>query len=179
VQRIDPERPEGLAGLERCFDTVLCLNVLEYLESPEHALEALRVTLQPGGRILILVPQNPNLYGALDRSLGHKRRYTAAQARGLLESCGFTIEKVYNFNKAGTPPWWAYSKLTDSKRIGKPVLKIFDKTVWIWSHLDLLMPWNGLSVIIVGRNAVRQPADSLPESTRTQHTPASSKPYRT
>jgi glycosyltransferase involved in cell wall biosynthesis len=161
VQRIDPERPEGLAGLERCFDTVLCLNVLEYLESPGPVLEALRATLQPGGKILILVPQNPHLYGALDRSLGHKRRYTAAQARGLLESCGFTVEKIYNFNKAGTPPWWAYSKLTGSKRIGKPVLKIFDKTVWIWSHLDVLMPWNGLSVIVVGRNTAEHPKDSL------------------
>ena len=34
VQRIDPEAPEDLAGLENCFDTVLCLNVLEYLEDP-------------------------------------------------------------------------------------------------------------------------------------------------
>ncbi len=107
------------------------------------------------------MPQNPNLYGALDRSFGHKRRYTAAQARDLLTSCGFTVEKVYNFNKAGTPPWWIYSKLTTSKRIGKPVLKMFDKTVWIWSHLDALMPWNGLSVILVGRNTGERPADSL------------------
>src|ERR1017187_3385959 len=30
VQRIDPEVLEDLAGLENCFDTVLCLNVLEY-----------------------------------------------------------------------------------------------------------------------------------------------------
>jgi SAM-dependent methyltransferase len=175
VQRIDPERPEDLAGLERCFDTVLCLNVLEYLESPEPVLDALRATLLPGGRILILVPQNPSLYGALDHSLGHKRRYTAAQARELLESRGFTVEKVYNFNKAGTPPWWAYSKLTGSKRIGKPVLKIFDKTVWIWSHLDRLMPWNGLSVILVARNTAAPSVDTALSSARTQQIPAPSK----
>jgi SAM-dependent methyltransferase len=174
VQRIDPERPTDLDGLERCFDTVLCLNVLEYLDAPEKVLEALRATLQPGGKILILVPQNPNLYGALDRSLGHKRRYTAAQAHDLLQSCGFTVEKVYNFNKAGTPPWWVYSKLTGSKRIGKPVLKIFDKTVWFWSRLNALMPWNGLSVIVVGRNTAQQPADSLLSSTRIQQIPAPS-----
>src|SRR5262249_27810692 len=63
VQRLDLENPEELAGLERCFDTVLCLNVLEYLESPDLVLDALRSTLQPGGRILVLVPQNPTLYG--------------------------------------------------------------------------------------------------------------------
>jgi glycosyltransferase involved in cell wall biosynthesis len=153
VQRIDPENPEDLAGLERCFDTVLCLNVLEYLESPGVVLETLRATLRPGGSILILVPQNPGLYGSLDRSLGHKRRYTASDARRLLESCGFAVEKIYDFNKAGTPPWWVYSKLRGSRKIGKPVLKLFDKTVWFWSRLDVLMPWNGLSVILVGRNA--------------------------
>ena len=32
VQRIDPEVPGDLAGLENCFDTVLCLNVLEHLD---------------------------------------------------------------------------------------------------------------------------------------------------
>jgi glycosyltransferase involved in cell wall biosynthesis len=174
VQPADPERPEDLAGLERCFDTVLCLNVLEYLDSPAEVLESLRATLQPGGTILILVPQSPALYGALDRGLGHKRRYTAAQASRLLGSCGFTVEKVYNFNKAGTPPWWVYSKLTGSKKIGKPVLKIFDKTVWFWSHLDALMPWNGLSVILVGRNTAGRYADSV-SSVHIQRTPASSK----
>ena len=69
----------------------------------------------------------------------------------MLESEGFTVETVYNFNKAGTPPWLAYSRLFGSKHINKPVLKIFDKTVWIWGRLDVLMPWPGLSLIMVAR----------------------------
>jgi SAM-dependent methyltransferase len=173
VQRLDPEQPEDLAGLDRCFDTVLCLNVLEYLESPEAVLEALRATMQPGGTLIVLVPQNPGLYGSLDRSLGHKRRYTARGARQLLESCGFAVEKVYNLNKAGTLPWWAYSKLSGSTKIGKPVLKLFDKTVWLWSRLDPLIPWNGLSVILVARSGPRT-ADPLLACDRKQQTPASS-----
>src|SRR5580658_8790819 len=48
VQRIDPEVPEDLAGLENCFDTVLCLNVLEYLDAPERVVQSLRATLKPG-----------------------------------------------------------------------------------------------------------------------------------
>jgi hypothetical protein len=69
----------------------------------------------------------------------------------MLESEGFAVEKVYSFNKAGAPPWLAYSRLFGSKSINKPVLKIFDKTVWIWRRLDALMPWRGLSLIIVAR----------------------------
>ena len=151
VQPVDPEKAEDLAGLEQCFDTVLCLNLLEYLEEPGRVLEALRATLKPGGVIVILVPQNPRLYGTLDRSLGHKRRYAAGEVRQLLEGCGLAVETTYNFNKGGTPPWWAYSRVLGSRRISKLVLKIFDKTVWIWSLLDRLMPWNGLSLIVVAR----------------------------
>jgi glycosyltransferase involved in cell wall biosynthesis/phospholipid N-methyltransferase len=153
VQRADPEVPEDLAGLENCFDTVLCLNVLEYLEDPARVLDSLRATLRTGGELVVLVPQNPKLYGSLDRSMGHKRRFSIRGARELLESRGFAVEKVYNFNKAGTPPWWAYSKISSSRKIGKLVLKVFDKTVWIWRRLDAWMPWSGLSLIVVARRS--------------------------
>ncbi|PWU06103.1 MAG: glycosyl transferase [Terriglobia bacterium] len=172
VQHIDPENPEDLAGLEQCFDTVLCLNVLEYLEDPVRVLEALGATLRPGGVVVVLVPQGPRLYGTLDRSLGHKRRYRAAQASELLEGCGFAVEKIYNFNKAGTPPWWAYSKVVETRKIGKLVLKIFDKTVWIWRHLDRFMPWNGLSLIVVARKRSRA-ASSPIECALNQQTTSS------
>jgi glycosyltransferase involved in cell wall biosynthesis len=151
VQRIDPEVLEDLAGLENCFDTVLCLNVLEYLDDPGYAVNLLRTTLKPAGVLVVLVPQCPSLFGTLDESLGHKRRYSSRDARQMLESEGFTVETVYNFNKAGTPPWLAYSRLFGSKHINKPVLKIFDKTVWLLRRFDVLMPWPGLSLIIVAR----------------------------
>src|ERR1051326_2707809 len=32
VQRLDPEVPQQFGSLERCFDTVLCVNVLEYVQ---------------------------------------------------------------------------------------------------------------------------------------------------
>ncbi len=151
VQRIDPDVAEDLAGLENCFDTVLCLNVLEYLERPDAVLERLRRTLKPGGAIVVLVPQGEGLYGSLDRSLGHRRRFRAEGVQELLRSCGFNVEKVWNFNKAGTAPWWVYSKVAGSRRIAKPVLKIFDKTVWFLSRIDRVIPWRGLSLIMVAR----------------------------
>jgi glycosyltransferase involved in cell wall biosynthesis len=154
VQHIDPQIPEHFTGLEACFDTVLCLNILEYLDDPARTLESLRATLKPNGVLIVLVPQGPRLFGSLDRGLGHKRRYGSSQARRLLESEAFEVEKVYNFNKAGAPPWWAYSRLLGKRHINKVILKIFDKTVWLWRHLDRLMPWPGLSLILVARKPV-------------------------
>jgi glycosyltransferase involved in cell wall biosynthesis len=162
VQRIDPEAAGALAGLERCFDTVLCLNVLEYLDDPAGVVGSLAATLKPGGALIALVPQGPGLYGMLDRGLGHKRRYSAAGLRALLGEKGFTVERLYSFNKAGAPPWWVYSRIFGSRRINKPVLKIFDKTVWMWSRLDWLMPWPGLSLIAVARNTQGQAPPAAP-----------------
>ena len=101
--------------------------------------------------------------------MGHKRRYSAAAARQLLEDQGFVVERVADFNKAGAPTWWLFGRVAGRRRINKLVLKIFDKTVWIWRRLDRLMPWPGLSLIVAGRKiAVAQDAapDAAPSSAR-------------
>jgi SAM-dependent methyltransferase len=168
VQRIDPENPKDLAGLENCFDTVLCLNVLECLGQPESVVGALSTALKPGGSMIVLVPHGQALFGSLDRSLGHKRRYDVADVCRLMESQGFVVDKILGFNKAGTPPWFAYSKLLGSRNINKLVLKIFDKTVWLWRRLDGLMPWPALSLIVVARKPAAAGAAVPPGETARQ-----------
>jgi glycosyltransferase involved in cell wall biosynthesis len=166
VQRIDPESAEDLASVDRSFDTVLCLNVIEYLDRPEELIESLHGALNSSGSLILLVPNGPALYGSLDRSLGHKQRFSSGEIRRMLEAHGFSVEKVYQFNKAGGPPWWAYSRILGSRRISKPVLKMFDKTVWFWSRLDGLIPWPGLSLIAVAR---KKAAGSEMTAAREQH----------
>jgi SAM-dependent methyltransferase len=151
VQRIDPEFPADLAGLEDCFDTVLCLNVLEQLEDPGAVIGNLSATLRPGGALVVLVPNVPGLFGTLDRSLGHKRRYNPASIRELLASRDFTVESVESLNKVALFPWWAWGRIFHAGNITKLVLKVFDKSVWIWRRLDFLLPWPGLSLIVVAR----------------------------
>jgi hypothetical protein len=73
---------------------------------------------------------------------------------------------VYQFNKAGTLPWWLYSRMFSTGRINKPVLKLFDKTVWLWRRVDALLPWSGLSLILIARNT--RSAESAPETGRGQ-----------
>jgi SAM-dependent methyltransferase len=151
VRRIDPEEPADFDGMEGSFDTVLCLNVLEYLDNPRAPIESVRACLNPGGSLVVLAPQMPSLYGALDRSMGHKRRFSRRQLEELLSSAGFEVAKAYSLNKIGTPPWWVHSKLLGSGRINKLTLKIFDKTVWLWRRIDWLLPWTGLSLVLVAR----------------------------
>src|ERR1039457_5851019 len=103
-------------------------------------------------------PNVAGCYGSLDRKLGHQRRYSQATIRQLLTAHGFAVETVGSFNKVALLPWWAYGKLFHAGRISKLVLKIFDKSVWFWRRLDVLMPWPGLSLVVVGRKPVRPEA---------------------
>ena len=162
VQQLDPAKAEDFAAMERCFDTAVCLNVLEYLDDPAAMLRSVRAALKPGGSVIVLAPQGPGLFGNVDRRLGHKRRYRAAELRALLEAEGFTVEQQYQFNRVGTLPWWAFSRAMGAGNINKLVLKIFDKTVWVWRRIDGLLPWPGLSLIVVARNATAAPAGGAP-----------------
>jgi glycosyltransferase involved in cell wall biosynthesis len=162
VQKIDPEAPAELAGLEHCFDTVLCLNVMEHLEDPSAVLSRLEGTLKPGGSLVLLVPNAPALFGTLDRALGHKRRYSRAVAAQLLQAHGFTVSHAESFNKVSLVSWWAYSRVLHTHNISKLVLKIFDKSVWFWRRFDVLMPWPGLSLLVVARKSAGESPATVP-----------------
>jgi glycosyltransferase involved in cell wall biosynthesis len=151
VRSMDPERAEDYTALRESFDTVVCLNVIEYAENPEIVLRGANSVLAPGGSLVLLVPQGEALYGSLDRTLGHRRRFQATQLTRLLEMCGFAVERSLQLNKISTLAWWVNSRVLSSRHISKPTLKIFDKTVWLWRRLDPLIPWRGLSLVIIAR----------------------------
>jgi SAM-dependent methyltransferase len=162
VRRVDTESPGDFDDRDGTFDTVLCLNLLEYLDNPGSAIKSIRGLLNPSGTLVVLVPQRPSLYGALDRAMGHKRRFERGPLEQLLTGAGFEIQRAFNLNKVGTPPWWLYSRLLGSVRINKLTLKAFDKTVWLWRRIDPILPWAGLSLVVVarktggGRSATRE-----------------------
>ncbi|MEN6607781.1 MAG: class I SAM-dependent methyltransferase, partial [Bryobacteraceae bacterium] len=151
VRRVDPSNSVDFEALDGDFDTALCLNVLEYLDQPEKAISSLHGALKPGGALLALVPQGPRLFTSVDRALGQKRRFRESELRALLESSGFRVEGIHQLNKIGTPAWWLYGKVLGRRHISKWTLKLFDKTVWFWRRVDVLLPWHGLTLIAVAR----------------------------
>ena len=153
VLKLDPERVQDFENARGPFDTVLCVNVLEYTDDPAVVLASAFQSLKPGGSIVVLVPQGRSLHGSIDKTLGHKQRFDQAELRELLDKQGFRIRNTAQLNRIGTPAWWLYGKILGRKYINKLTLKIFDKTVWIWKRVDGLIPWRGLSLIAV---AVRE-----------------------
>jgi glycosyltransferase involved in cell wall biosynthesis len=119
------------------FDTVLMINVLEHLEHPQTALQNIHAALERKGRAIILVPQSQSLYGSLDKALDHQQRYSRKQLREFMESAGFTIEHIFDFNKTSAPGWYLNGKILRRKyfspvqikalEILMPLIKIFDR----------------------------------------------------
>ncbi|MGH9674676.1 MAG: glycosyltransferase [Bryobacteraceae bacterium] len=151
VVALDPENAEAFRPLADSFDTALCLNVLEYVPEPERVLQSLHGVLREGGTLLLQVPQTPGVYGATDRRLGIRRRFRRPDIGAMLTKTGFEVEFMRPLNKVSTPAWWLNSRLLGRRNINRPFLKIFDKTVWLWSRLDPLIPWPGLSLIVKAR----------------------------
>jgi len=127
----------------------LCLNVLEVIEDDVGLLNRIASVLGPGGRLVLLVPGGPGLYGRLDETLGHQRRYSASGLGQLLQEAGFCIDTIYEINRVGSLVWRVYGHLLKAKRLNKPLLKVFDKTIWFWRAADRVLPMQGLSLIVV------------------------------
>jgi glycosyltransferase involved in cell wall biosynthesis len=151
VRPLNHSIPADFAGLEDQFDTAVCNHVLEYEDQPETVLASLHKVLRQDGQLLILAPQSPGLLGTLDQTLGHKRRFDRKELEALLEKHGFRVENAHQLNKASVPVWWLVGKVFGQRKMNKFLLKVFDKTVWLWKALDGVLPWSGLSLIVVAR----------------------------
>jgi glycosyltransferase involved in cell wall biosynthesis len=153
VRELDPEKPDDFAALEPGYDTVLCLNVLEHLADAAAALRNVRGALEDDGRLVLLVPQGPGVFGTLDEALGHHRRYTREGLGRLLEEAGFHVEEMLDFNRATLPGWWLNGKVLGRKHFGRWQLKAVNLLTWLFRPLDRVLPWHGTSLIAVARKA--------------------------
>jgi glycosyltransferase involved in cell wall biosynthesis len=149
VMAIDAQDAESFRGLEEQFDTVIMLNVLEYVTNAQQALANLWSALQPGGRAIVLVPQHPGLYGTMDEALEYRLRYTAPGLERALTAAGFRIEKMFDFNRFSAPGWWINGKVLRRKKFSRVQLKMIDVMMPIIKRVDRLLPWGGVSLVAI------------------------------
>src|SRR5579883_75534 len=153
VCRIDPDNPADFYPWREQFDSALCVNLLEVVDDPKAVVASLASCIKPGGAIVLLVPQGPSLFGALDRGMEIKRRFSAAEMRSMLQALGFELQHELQINKLGALGWWFSSRILRRSRISRPALKLWDKSVWLLRRIDAILPWKGLSLVVVARRA--------------------------
>jgi SAM-dependent methyltransferase len=133
------------------FDTVICLNVLEHVRDDMLSLGSMLQLLEPGGRLVLLVPSLPTIYGTLDEALGHFRRYTPAEVRRKYAAAGFRLEHLEYFNLAGVPGWWLTGRVLRRRLIPTGSLRWYDALVPLF-RLERWLPWRiGQSLIAIGQ----------------------------
>ncbi len=144
----DPSAPARFAR-DR-LDTAVALNVVEHIEDDIGTLATLRGIVVPEGRVVILVPAMDQLYGTLDRELGHFRRYTRRRLGAAFEQAGLRVVHMQWFNRVGTLGWWLNARIRLARRIPISQLKLFDALVPVlrWERFFPL-PF-GQSLIAVG-----------------------------
>ena len=151
VAELNPDNAAGYAQWAGQFESTLCVNLLESVADPAGVLKSLAQSLKPGGNVVVLVPQHPKLFGPLDEGLGQKRRFSKEQLRELMGAADLEVMEERGFNKIGTLSWWLSGKVLGQRKMNRVILKLWDKTVWFWRRVDWLLPWDGLSLIVVGR----------------------------
>jgi SAM-dependent methyltransferase len=145
-----PESP-ALAARAGAFGMALCQNVLEHVDDDGAALNAIAAALRPGGRLALLVPAHPRLYGALDRAYDHRRRYTRELLAARIDTAGLELLDLYSFNLLGVAGWWVKSRL-GATGLGSRSLAAYERLLPVWRPLERrLRPPVGLSLIAHAR----------------------------
>lgn len=97
--------------IEEKFDLITLFDVLEHIENDEFALRKISKLLNPNGYLILTVPAFSFLWGKLDKSAGHYRRYTKNTLYPLLDRSGFLVKRMTYFNTFLFPAIFAYRKM--------------------------------------------------------------------
>ena len=149
VRHCDLANPADFKPLAGVVDSVVCLNVLEHVEAEMASLGNIYMALRRGGRAIVLVPHGQEIYGSLDKALGHFRRYSREELKDKLEQSGFRVERILDFNRISRPAWYVTGCLLRRKTLSRFQLRIFDSLVWLWRRIDRLLPWPPTSIIAI------------------------------
>jgi 2-polyprenyl-3-methyl-5-hydroxy-6-metoxy-1,4-benzoquinol methylase len=93
------------------FDTIVCLDVIEHIDTDEIVLKNFRELLKSEGTLIISVPAVKYLYGQRDKDVGHFRRYDKAELTDTVKKAGFAIVDVRYWNLIGVIPFFVSEKI--------------------------------------------------------------------
>jgi SAM-dependent methyltransferase len=113
--------PELSGVSEGCYDLVAALDVIEHIDDDVAALASIAKKLTPGGKLIITVPAHGWMWSTHDVISHHKRRYSKAGLRRLIQNSPLRLEQLGYFNSLLFPLAVAQrfaSKFSDSKGTG-------------------------------------------------------------
>jgi glycosyltransferase involved in cell wall biosynthesis len=132
------------------LDSIVCMNVLEHIEQDGPTLRDFAALLPQGGRLVLLVPALPALYGTLDVALHHFRRYDRDGLVKLVSEAGFEVREVRYLNRVGVFGWWLNSRLLKRRVLPKAQLRAFKWLMPFLKREETKPPSFGMSLLVLG-----------------------------
>ena len=144
---------------KNCFDTVLCMDVLEHVEEPEKVVDEVKRVLTPGGNAFFSAPvADANFFpGATEytRKLhgwwGHKRAYVREDFISLVEDAGFKITRTsdYGYLSARFFLYIYYAATNITGDVDGVLVRFFERLLYNASRLDQVIPvWSAFSFLV-------------------------------
>lgn len=152
-KELDISDPAALELARYEFDTVICLNVLEHVEDDLRALSHMQSVLKPGGQLVLLVPAFQFLYGTVDQSLDHYRRYTRKTLLPKMQAAGFQIDRSFYMNVIGMGGWFLNNRVLKRREENADQIEMFDRYIApVAERIEKIFPPPfGLSLIAIGQ----------------------------
>jgi SAM-dependent methyltransferase len=122
------------------FDAAVMINVLEHIADDLGTVRRLGSMLRPGGKLLIFVPALRWLYGSLDTSVHHFRRYSRSSLGRLMQRAGLETLSLRYFDAAGVVPWFVAGRVLRQRAFSATAARIYDRAVVpVTSRLERLL----------------------------------------
>lgn len=92
----------SIESLEKgSFDLIFSVNVIEHIEKDQQLLQQLTSLLKTSGRLYLFVPARQELFSAMDRRVGHQRRYSHHRLSRLVANSGCRVDSCKYFDSIG------------------------------------------------------------------------------
>ena len=132
------------------FDTIMCFNVLEHVKDDARALEHMNQLLSARGYLCLVVPAFQSIFGEMDKTDNHYRRYSKKQLTEKVRSAGFTVAHCAYMNMPGFFGWWFNGKIVKRQLIPFSQMLAYDKIVPAVRFMEsLIKPPFGQSLVLV------------------------------
>jgi len=132
------------------FDTALCINVLEHVLDDQAMLNNIHAVLKRKGKLVLMVPAFPLIYGSIDKADNHYRRYTKKDLQKKLGEANFNIEHSTYMNTPGFFGWVYHGKILKLDTHNPKDIGLFDKLAPTFQKIEsIIPPMFGLSIITI------------------------------
>lgn len=136
--------------ISKTFDTVICINILEHVKDDKLMLSNIYSLLENNGRLILVLPAYSKLYGTIDKSDNHYRRYDKKDIEDFLLKFGYKIQRIQYMNMPGYLGWWYHGKFLKLKIHNENDIGLFNTLVPLFKLIEkIIKPWFGLSLIVI------------------------------